>query len=90
MSTRYASDVLPLVVRTQLSPFYRPASHAGSWYTANGTLRDNPLCFLADHLATALAKQLQTQLEKNLDAVKPIEELDYHPPMDRCKALIGP
>jgi hypothetical protein len=36
------------------------------------------------------AAQLKVQLERNLAAVKPIEELDYHPPMDRCKALIGP
>ncbi|KAI5449505.1 hypothetical protein NCC49_004649 [Naganishia albida] len=39
---------------------------------------------------TSNAAQLKAQLEKNLAAVKPIEELDYYPPMDRCKALIGP
>ncbi|KAH8086820.1 MEMO1 family [Filobasidium floriforme] len=33
---------------------------------------------------------LRAQLEKNLSAVKPIPELDFDPPIQKCKALIGP
>ncbi|KAJ9107058.1 hypothetical protein QFC19_002928 [Naganishia cerealis] len=66
------SDGLSSILHKPLAfPDGRPASHAGSWYTASGS-------------------QLKAQLERNLAAVKPIDELDYYPPIDSCKALIGP
>ncbi|GHJ84057.1 hypothetical protein NliqN6_0459 [Naganishia liquefaciens] len=39
---------------------------------------------------TSSAPQLKAQLEGNLAAVKPIEALEYDPPVNGCKALIGP
>jgi hypothetical protein len=42
------------------------------------------------YLLSNTGSQLKAQLERNLADVKPIDELGYRPPMDNCKALIGP
>lgn len=44
---------------------------------------------LSDELCH-LATKLRSELVKNLEAVRPIPELDFTPPLQNCKALIGP
>ena len=73
----------------------RQPTHAGSWYTSNGTpALPSSLSNLAQSNPADLCQlqgdELRRELETNLAKVKPLPELDYHPPISDAKAIIAP
>lgn len=90
MATRYLFPGISPVPRAPPADAHLEDPQATQAVGTRPAVRASPFRTMASSYIILAASQLRAQLEKNLAAVKLIEALDYHPPMERCKALIGP